>query len=75
MMNLPCPVPQLDMRPIFRPPDFIKDAQIPAPTARRIVSALRENGMLREIRASSGRRPATLVFSQLVNIAEGKEAF
>lgn len=63
------------MRPIFRPPDFIKDAQIPAPTARRIVSVLRENGMLREIRPSSGRRAATLVFSQLVNIAEGKEAF
>ena len=63
------------MRPIFQPPDFIEDAEIPAPTARRIVGVLRENGMLRELRPSSGRRPATLAFSELLNISEGKEAF
>ena len=63
------------MRPIFQPPDFIEAAEIPGPTARRIVRALRDNGMLREIRPASGRRPATLVFSELLYIAEGKEAF
>lgn len=63
------------IRPIFQPPDFIFDAEIPAPTARRIVRVLRENGMLREISPASGRRPATLAFSELLNIAEGKDAF
>lgn len=63
------------VRPIFQPPDFIDDAEIPAPTARRIVRVLRENGMLREVRPASGRRPATLAFSELLNIAEGKDAF
>lgn len=63
------------MRPIFQPPHFIQDAEIPAPTARRIVGVLRESGMLREVRASSGRRPATFAFSELLNIAEGKDVF
>lgn len=63
------------MRPIFQPPDFIEDAEMPGPTARRIVRVLRESGMLREIRPASGCRPATLVFSELLNIAEGEDAF
>lgn len=63
------------MQPIFQTPNFIKDAEIPAPTARRIVSLLRDNGMLSELQASSGRRPAVLAFSELLNIAEGKSAF
>lgn len=63
------------MRPIFSPPDFILDAGIPGPTARRIVRVLRENGMLREMRPPSGRRAAILAFSELLNIAEGENAF
>ncbi|MEP2236276.1 MAG: Fic/DOC family N-terminal domain-containing protein [Alteripontixanthobacter sp.] len=63
------------MRPIFQPPHFIEDAEIPAPTARRIVRVLRENGMLRELRPASGRRAAILAFSELLNIAEGADAF
>ena len=63
------------MRPIFQPPHFIESAEIPAPTARRIVRVLREHGMLRELRGSSGRRAATLAFAELLNIAEGKDAF
>lgn len=63
------------MRPIFQPPHFIESAEIPAPTARRIVRVLRENGMLKELRPSSGRRAATLAFAELLNISEGKDAF
>lgn len=62
-------------KPIFQPPDFIDSAEIPGPTARRILRVLRDHGMLKEIRAASGRRPATLVFPELLNIAEGKEVF
>ena len=62
-------------RPIFRTPDFITSAQIPAPTARTIVRRLRDNGMLRELVPASGRAPAVFIFPQLLNIAEGREAF
>ena len=62
-------------RPIFQTPDFIASAQIPAPTARTIIRALRENGMLRELLPAGGRTPAVYAFSELLNIAEGRTAF
>ena len=61
--------------PIFRSPDFITHSGIPKPTAIRILRLLRDNGMVREIRPSSGRRPATLAFPELLNIAEGRRVF
>ena len=65
----------LFQRPIFRIPDFIKTSEIPGPTARKIIRTLRDEGMLDEVVPASGRSPATFVFSQLLNISEGKEAF
>ena len=62
-------------RPIFQTPDFIQAAQIPGPTARTIVRALRDNGMLREVVRASGRAPATFMFGELLNIAEGRDIF
>ncbi|TWB18768.1 Fic family protein [Nitrospirillum amazonense] len=62
-------------RPIFQTPDFITSAQIPPPTARKIIRDLRDNGLLRELVPAAGRAPATFVFPQLLNIAEGREAF
>ncbi len=62
-------------RPIFRTPDFIQSAQIPGPTARTLVRAFRDNGMLTEVVASSGRASAVYAFSELLNIAEGRDAF
>ncbi|MGE8135644.1 Fic family protein [Novosphingobium subterraneum] len=62
-------------RPIFQTPDFIASAQIPPATARKIIRDLRDNGLLRELVPASGRAPATFVFSELINIAEGREAF
>lgn len=59
-------------RPIFQTPDFIRAAQIPGPTARTIIRALRDNGMLREVVRASGRAPATFMFGELLNIAEGR---
>jgi Fic family protein len=62
-------------RPIFRTSDFVATAGIPKPTANRILRVVRDEGLLRELRPSSGRRPAVLCFSALLNIAEGVDAF
>lgn len=62
-------------RPIFKGSDFVDSAGIPAPTARRILSLLRNESILKVILQASGRRSAIYLFPELVNIAEGREAF
>jgi Fic family protein len=62
-------------RPIFRSSDFIETVDVPRPTAGRILRILRERGMLFDIQPSAGRRAAVLAFSELLNIAEGRDAF
>lgn len=62
-------------KPIFKTPDFVATAEIPKPTANRIVRLAKENGLLREIVTGSGRRPAVLAFTELLNIAEGRDVF
>lgn len=62
-------------RPVFVASDFVAQVDIPAPTARRILRLVRENGLLREIRPASGQRPAVLAFPDLLNICEGRTAF
>lgn len=62
-------------KPIFRSTDFMAAARIPGPTARRILSVLKKDGILREIVTASGRRPAVYTFSALLNVAEGKDVF
>ena len=62
-------------RPIFRASDFVANAEIPRPTANRILRVVRDGGLLREIRPASGRRAAVVAFTDLLNIAEGKRVF
>ncbi|MGV6825603.1 MAG: Fic family protein [bacterium] len=62
-------------RPIFKSSDFVREANIPKPTAQRILNLLKAEGILREIEPGSGRRAATLAYPQLLNIAEGYDAF
>ncbi|MFM2043679.1 MAG: hypothetical protein RLY86_2255 [Pseudomonadota bacterium] len=62
-------------RPIFKASDFRDAAGIPGPTATRILRICRDNGLLRELRPGSGRRAAVLCFPELLNIAEGHDAF
>lgn len=62
-------------RPIFKTPDFYTAGHIPSPTARRILKVITDEGILRTLRAASGRRPAILAFSRLLNITEGREVF
>ncbi len=62
-------------RPIFRSSDFVRTTKIPKPTAQRILKLLKTEGILREIRPGRGRRAAILIYSELLNIAEGRDAF
>jgi hypothetical protein len=38
-----------------------------------LLKQLKDAGILKELRAGSGRRPAVLSFPGLINIAEGKK--
>ncbi len=62
-------------RPIFSSSDFVAHVDIPAPTAKRILREIRDNGLLRELKPASGRRAAVLAFPELLNICEGRQAF
>ncbi len=62
-------------RPIFNASDFVANAGIPRPTAKRIIGVLREEGILRVLSKSSGRRPAVYAFADLLNVTEGRKVF
>ena len=61
--------------PIFRSTTFVAGAQIPEPTARRILRILKKESIIREIEPRRGNRPALFVFAKLLNIAEGGGVF
>ncbi len=58
--------------PIFSSNGFVTESDIPAPTARRVLNALVDHGVLEVSRASSGRRPAILMFEDALDVAEGR---
>jgi hypothetical protein len=62
-------------RPIFSSSDFVAEARIPAPTAKRVLALLQRNSVLRAVSPAKGRRPALLAFPELLNIAEGGRVF
>ncbi len=62
-------------KPIFKTPDFVATSQIPKPTANRLIQVAKENRLLLEISSGKGRQSAILVFSELLNIAEGRNVF
>ena len=62
-------------RPIFNASDFVAQADIPEPTAKRILRLVREEGMLHDGSARQRTRPAVLAFPGLLNICEGRDAF
>ena len=68
-------IPALDFifkRPIFKSTDFVTQANIPAATARRILTCLRDNSICTTTVEARGRRPAILAFPALLDITEGK---
>lgn len=60
-------------RPIFQSGDFVQRSGIPKQSALPFLRSLREAGILRVLRESSGRRSAVLAFPELLNCAEGRE--
>ena len=62
-------------QPVFRTRDFAARSGIPKPTALRILRVLKDHGMLRELVARRGRRPATLWFPELIEIVERPSDF
>jgi hypothetical protein len=65
----------LFQKPIFRGSAFTSEAGIPKTTAKRILNELRDNGLFRVLKEAEGSAPAVLAFRELLNIAEGREAF
>ncbi len=57
--------------PIFPMNRFAEAFDIPPTSARRVLNALIDNEMLSEVSPSIGRRPSTLVFWDVLDIAEG----
>lgn len=62
-------------KPIFKSSDFVAGAGIPEATAKRILTVLREEGVLTVVQEGRGRRAAVLAFPGLLNIAEGRDVF
>ena len=60
-------------KPIFRSSDFVRNSEIPKPTASRILRVLRDGGILTVLREARGNRPALLAFTKLLRVAEGSE--
>ena len=64
-------IPALDWlfrRPIFKSTDFTNQADIPTPTARRILTCLRDNNICTTMAEARGQRAAVLAFPQLLAI-------
>ncbi len=59
-------------RPVFRSTEFIAGADIPDPTARRILKVLREGGILESISKGRGRRAAVLAVPQIAEHRGGQ---
>ncbi len=62
-------------RPIFKSSDFVRSPNIPKPTASRILNVLKSNKILIVLEEGSGRKAAVLAYSDLLNIAEGRNTF
>ena len=64
-------------RPVFSTSMFVNHSGIPRTSAIRILRSLRNgnNSILKIFRESSGRVPAIFAFTELLNIAEGRNVF
>lgn len=64
-------------KPIFRSSDLAqqlyREYGIHEKTTSSLLRQVRHAGILRELQAGSGRRPAVLCFPRLLNLAEGRE--
>ena len=56
--------------PIFFSSDFIKGSDMSSATARRLLSTLRDQDIIKQLRSGSGRRPDLFVFPKLLDIVK-----
>jgi len=61
--------------PIFNSSDFVRASGIPKPTAARILRVLKEENILQVWEESRGNKPAVYAYGELLNVAEGYNAF
>jgi hypothetical protein len=61
--------------PIFQTFAFVHEADIPVHTAKKMIKKLHDSGMFKVLRQAKGRESAVMAFRDLLNIAEGHEAF
>lgn len=65
--------------PLFRTTEFvsrmIERTDASGPTARRVLNTLIDDGIVKVFRAGKGSRAATMVFPDVLNIAEGRDMF
>ncbi len=62
-------------QPIFNSSDFVQASGIPKATATRILRVLKEEGVLQLWVEGRGRKPAVYGYGDLLNVAEGYQAF
>ncbi|MBX9716346.1 MAG: Fic family protein [Burkholderiaceae bacterium] len=62
-------------RPIFKSTDFVANAGIPPPTAKRLLAVFRERGLFSVLIEGRGRRSSVFALKALLNVAEGEEVF
>jgi Fic family protein len=59
-------------QPVFRSAQFVAGSDIPRPTAQRFIALLRDAGLLHTARARRGRRGGVYVFTELIEVVEGR---
>lgn len=62
-------------RPIFSTTNFVVHSEIPRQTALPLLRKLKEAGILLTLRESRGSSPEILMFPNLLEIVEGREAY
>ena len=60
-------------RPVFRASDFVSAGDIPSRTARRLLTRLRDQGVLEDAAPAKGRRSAVLRFPRLLQVLEAND--
>ena len=71
-------IPLLDAifkRPIFKLNSLVQDVSISSYSTRRLVKILEKNNIVKTYNKPKGRRPAMMIFPELLNIAEGRNVF
>ena len=59
-------------QPVFGSAQFVNWSEIPKPSAQRFISLMRSAGLLHTARPPRGRRGGVYVFTELIEIVEGR---